>query len=61
MTDYARSLVEDKILLPLLVTDFCVRLLWKDLDRNVSSKIIDEERISSRSIAQYLKLISEGT
>lgn len=45
MTDYARSLIEDWIpLQSLLVTDFCLRVLFEDLERNVSSIIIDEKR-----------------
>jgi hypothetical protein len=62
MTDYARSLAEDEVLPLPLVSDFCLRLLLQDLDRNVSSKIIDEKRRrSSRSIARYFKLIAQGT
>jgi len=61
MTDNARSLVQDDILLPLLVTDFCARLQFQDPDKNVSSIVIDEIGRSSRSIARYFTLISEGT
>jgi hypothetical protein len=62
MTDYARSLIEDwNPLLPLLVTDICVRVLLEGLDWNVSSIVIDEKRRSSRSSPLYFELISEGT